>query len=106
MGQQLPQAIPPVGQFPPLLLSGLAGGDYLFQFGRSDVPFAEPAVDAGEVVGVGAVQLAVGAAAVRPTTADPLPADVIAFSFPVMTTTATQSIEYLLREVIRDVVQG
>lgn len=30
-----------------------------------------------------------------------LPADVIAFSFPVMTTTATQSIECLLREVIR-----
>lgn len=29
-----------------------------------------------------------------------LPADVIAFSFPVMTTTATQSIECLLREVI------
>jgi tetratricopeptide (TPR) repeat protein len=30
-----------------------------------------------------------------------LPADVIAFSFPVMTTTATQSIEYLLRGVIQ-----
>jgi tetratricopeptide (TPR) repeat protein len=30
-----------------------------------------------------------------------LPADVIAFSFPVMTATATQSIECLLREVIR-----
>jgi len=30
-----------------------------------------------------------------------LPADVVAFSFPVMTTTATRSIECLLREVIR-----
>jgi hypothetical protein len=35
-----------------------------------------------------------------------LPADVIAFSFPVMTTTATQSIECLLREVIRGQTVG